>query len=161
MLVASTAREFRVGMVPVRSVEWDLDRVRGFAPTVVIDCAFLTRDLVGTMPLEDYLARNRQLTERMLQAAALESTRRVVTVSSGAAVFPVDALSQPIDVNPYGHLKREAEEALGSLATDRGVSAVVARAWSVSGSLVQKPRSYALSDMILQAAAGGISVTAT
>jgi nucleoside-diphosphate-sugar epimerase len=112
------------------------------------------------MNLDDYVARNRALTESMLAASNLASVGRTITISSGAAVYPNDALTRPLSENPYGYLKREAEEALLELSLRHGTHAVVARAWSVSGAFVQKPRSYALSDMILQARAGSIAISA-
>jgi nucleoside-diphosphate-sugar epimerase len=113
------------------------------------------------MPLADYVAANEVLTGRLLAAASLPTVRRIVTISSGAAVYPDDALLHPMDANPYGWLKRLAEEALAELADSRSLSAVVARAWSVSGAFVQKPASYALSDMIMQATRGAIHIRAT
>jgi nucleoside-diphosphate-sugar epimerase len=160
LLIASRARDIQVGNESVRCEAWDWGRISQFAPTIIVDCAFLTRDLVESMPLEDYIERNTAITSRLLTAAALESVRRVITVSSGAAVFPVDALNSPIEVNPYGYLKRLAEESLSTLADQRGISAIVARAWSVSGAFVQKPGSYALSDLILQALDGEVTITA-
>jgi nucleoside-diphosphate-sugar epimerase len=128
---------------------------------VVIDCAFLTRDRVATMPLADYFTINESLIANTLAAAHLDSVRRVVTISSGAAVFPVDALSRPREENPYGWLKRHAEHELESVAQERGISAVIARAWSLSGAFVRHPAHYALFDMITQAIAGAIHITAT
>jgi nucleoside-diphosphate-sugar epimerase len=159
--MASRSRDIDVGGVTVPIVAWDWEAVEAFAPTIVIDCAFLTRDLVGSMSPGEYVDRNSRLTENMLAAANLSSVSRVITISSGAAVHPVDALLRPIEENPYGWLKRRAEEELGTVARARGISAVVARAWSVSGALVLKPRSYAFSDMILEAAEGGVHITAT
>lgn len=161
MLVASRARDFDLLGRTVTAAAWDDDGVRAFEPTVVMDCAFLTRDLVAGMSLEDYVARNTELTERLLAVSALPSVRRVLTVSSGAAVFPEDALTVPLEQNPYGRLKREAEVALAELGERRGIATGIARAWSVSGAFVQKPRSYALTDMILQALDGGIHISAT
>lgn len=159
--VASSSRAIELAGQSVECVAWDERLIFDFAPTVVIDCAFLTRDLVAGMTLDDYVNRNRALTANMVSAAALETVSRVMTISSGAAVHPVDALTQSIVENPYGRLKREAEQELAGLAAHRGINAVIARAWSVSGAFVQKPHSYALSDMILQARAGAIEISAT
>lgn len=161
MLIASTSRAYTVGAGSARAEEWNREKVRSFEPTVVLDFAFLTRDLVEAMPLEEYVARNEELTKRMLWAASLASVTRVLTISSGAAVFPHDALDGPLESNPYGWLKRRSEDALAGLSIERGIATVVARAWSVSGAFVQKPTSYALSDMILQAATGTIRISAT
>jgi nucleoside-diphosphate-sugar epimerase len=161
LLVASRARSFDIADKPATCSAWDWDEVQAFAPTVIVDCAFLTRDLVSQMTLSEYVSRNRALTDRMLAASGIHSVQRVITISSGAAVYPVDALSQPLADNPYGRLKREAEQQLTELGLSRGIRTVIARAWSVSGAFVQKPRSYALSDMILQARTGTIEIAAT
>jgi nucleoside-diphosphate-sugar epimerase len=161
LLIASARKQIAVGGVQALCEPWDERAVRTFAPTVVLDFAFLTRDVVASMPLAGYVAANEALTAKLLAAASLPTVRRVLTVSSGAAVYPDDALLHPMDANPYGWLKRRAEDALAELAGSRSLSAVVARAWSVSGAFVQKPASYALSDMITQATRGAIHIRAT
>lgn len=158
--LASTRRAIRIGDATVHCVPWDWTEVRSFRPTVVIDCAFLTRDHVATMPLADYFAINESLTANTLAAVQLDTVQRVVTISSGAAVFPVDALSRPREENPYGWLKRHAERELEFVAKERGISAVIARAWSLSGAFVRHPAHYALFDMITQAIAGAIHIKA-
>jgi len=161
LLIASTRKHITVGGVQALCEPWDERAVRAFAPTVVLDFAFLTRDVIATMPLADYVAANEALTAKLLATASLPTVRRIVTISSGAAVYPDDALLHPMDANPYGWLKRRAEDALAELADSRSLSAVVARAWSVSGAFVQKPANYALSDMITQATRGAIHIRAT
>ena len=160
MFVSSRARAFSAGSTTATSVEWQWDDVTAFQPTTIIDCAFLTRDLVSGMGLEHYVQANQQLTDNLVSAAALPSVRRVMTISSGAAVYPVDALTRPMHENPYGRLKREAEQQLSELASQRGIAAVIARAWSMSGAFVIKPRHYAISDMVVQASQGAIAIAA-
>ena len=99
--LASRARRIEVGDQVVACREWDLAEVAAFEPTVIIDCAFLTRNRTSVLPLQTFVAANRQMTTNLLIAATLASVRIVVTVSSGAAVYPVDALtssSEPIRV---------------------------------------------------------------
>jgi nucleoside-diphosphate-sugar epimerase len=160
MFLSQRPRDYFAGEARATTVEWQSDAVAAFEPTTVIDCAFLTRDLVSAMSLDEYVTANLGLTRNLEEVASLESVRRVVTISSGAAVHPVDALTQSMDENPYGRLKREAEQSLASIAAERGIAAVIARAWSVSGAFVLKPRSYALSDMILQANEGAVHISA-
>lgn len=160
LALASRPRMIRVAGRDIDCAVWEDRLVAEFAPTVIVDCAFLTRDRVSDMPLADYIAANRTLTERLLSATALPGVRLALTVSSGAAVYPTDALAGPIEANPYGYLKREAEESLRRVAGDCGAAVVVARAWSISGAHVQKPQGYALGSMILAASQGRIHVTA-
>jgi len=110
------------------------------------------------MPLDDYVATNRAQTERLVYATQLPCARLSLTVSSGAAVHPQDALSGPIEDNPYGYLKREAEYRLAEAAAESGAVPVVLRAWSISGAHVQKPQGYALGSMIRDADAGAIRI---
>jgi len=158
LALASRARIIRVGNREIGCRVWDDREVAAFAPTVVLDCAFLTRDRVADMPLDEYVAANRILTERLVYATQLPSVRLALTVSSGAAIYPHDALDGPIEDNPYGYLKREAEHRLAEAAAECGAIPVVVRAWSISGAHVQKPQSYALGSMIRDADAGAIQI---
>jgi nucleoside-diphosphate-sugar epimerase len=160
LALASRARIIRVADREIECRVWDDREVAAFAPTVVLDCAFLTRDRVPGMPLGEYVAANRILTGRLVYATQLPGVRLALTVSSGAAVHPHDALDGPIEDNPYGYLKREAEYRLAQAAAESGAVPVVARAWSISGAHVQKPQGYALGSMIRDADSGAIRITA-
>lgn len=160
LALASVARTIRVGDREIECRVWDDREVAAFAPTVVLDCAFLTRDRVADLSLDDYVGANRTLTERLVFATRLPDVRLALTVSSGAAVYPSDALQGPIEDNPYGYLKREAEYRLAEAAEQSGAVPVVARAWSISGAHVQKPQGYALASMIRDAHAGAIRIMA-
>lgn len=160
LALASRARIIQVGDCEIECRVWDDREVAAFAPTVVLDCAFLTRDRVTHMPLDEYVAANRTLTERLVYATRLPDVRLALTVSSGAAVYPHDALDGPIEDNPYGYLKREAEQRLAEAAAGAGAVPVVTRAWSISGAHVQKPQGYALGSMIRDADAGAIRIMA-
>lgn len=160
MGLASRARTIRPGDCETECRVWDDRAVADFAPTVVLDCAFLTRDRVADMPLSDYVAANRILTDQLVHATRLPGVRLALTISSGAAVYPRDALDGTIEDNPYGYLKREAEHRLVDAAAQSGAVPVVARAWSISGAHMQKPQNYALGSMIQAAKSGAIRITA-
>lgn len=160
LALASRARAIQVDHRIVQCRAWDDAEVAAFAPTVVIDCAFLTKGFAATMPLDDYVAINRALTDRLVYATLLPSVRLALTVSSGAAVHPHDAFDGPIGQNPYGYLKREAEHRLMEAAARSGAVPVVARAWSISGAYVQDPQNFALGSMILAATEGAIRIIA-
>ncbi|MDH6247879.1 NAD-dependent epimerase/dehydratase family protein [Mycobacterium sp. OTB74] len=160
LALASRARMIRVGDREIECRVWDDREVVAFAPTVVLDCAFLTRGRVAEMPPGEYVATNRALTERLVHATQLPGVRLALTVSSGAAVHPHDALDGLIEDNPYGYLKREAEYRLADAAAETGAVPVVLRAWSISGAHVQEPQGYALGSMIRDADAGAIRIMA-
>ena len=155
--VGTRPRSIRVGRRDWPLVAWDFDAIERWQPTIVLNFAFLTKDLLQSVGLREFVRVNRMLSQRFLWAAALRSVRLALTVSSGAAT----QISEGEDLrsNPYGFLKREEELlALRLVETSRAV--VVVRAFSVSGPWVQRPESYAFSDLILQAAAGRVLVTA-
>lgn len=158
MLVTQRPRTIEYGTGSHEAVAWDLDAADSFAPTVVFDCAFILRDYIGEMSPERYVYENTVLTGQLLQLASLDSVGTVVSVSSGAAVHPVDATTTPVAANPYGYLKRQAELALLERAGELGIKAINARAFSLSGTLVSRPERYALSNMILQARSGRIAI---
>lgn len=131
---------------------WDLNLIKEFRPTVVIDCAFLTKEQVTNEDIEKYISTNELLTSQLLELTSLSSVRRVITVSSGAAMYPIDAIQGTILENPYGYLKRKAELSLEQISRETKTNAIVARAWSVSGAFIGKSKKYAMSDMIIAAA---------
>jgi nucleoside-diphosphate-sugar epimerase len=144
--VYSTASSARPGLVT-----WDLAHIRDFAPTVVANFAFLTRERIAVDGVEEFTRINRLLTDQFLQTLEMPHVHTAMTVSSGAAVTEPD--------KPYGRLKLAEEEAALACAST-SLAVVVARAYAVSGPFVRRPRHYAFSDMILQAAEGQIVIKA-
>lgn len=160
LFVTQRPRTVDFGSGTVDAVGWDWDVVRGFSPTVVVDCAFILRDFAGSMPIEQYIYANTVLTARLMQVALLRTVRAVVSVSSGAAVHPDDARNRGVDLDPYGYLKRQAELALLGAGELTAARTVIARPWSLSGSLVTRPARYAFSNLVMQARAGEIRIEA-
>lgn len=144
----------------VEAIGWNWNAVQDFAPTVVFDCAFVLRDYVNSMPIEQYVHANTVVTARLLQLAHLPSVRAVISVSSGAAVHPQDAGVRGVEADPYGYLKRQAELALLAVGETVAARVVVARSWSLSGALVTRPERYAFSNLVMQARSGVIRVEA-
>jgi nucleoside-diphosphate-sugar epimerase len=66
-----------VGQVDV--VRYDLAVIAGFRPTLVVNCAFPTRDRVVTLGVDQYAATARDLTRRLLAVAALPTVGHLVT----------------------------------------------------------------------------------
>lgn len=161
LLISSTDNEFSVENVEYQSHVWDQNKIVEFSPTIVIDCAFLTRDFLFTMTLDKYVMINRSLIENLLFAAGLNSVTRVISISSGAAVEAALNGKVSVESDPYGILKLQLEEQLAQIAIKNSFHLVIARAWSVSGSLVRKPKNYAFSDLILQAQSGEVIISST
>ena len=136
---------------PSSGQAFDLDSLRVFNPTMVVNFAFLTRERVDSEGEQAFRRINTELTERFIRLAESPAVRFAITVSSGAAV------TEPH--HPYGELK--AAEETAALAIVKPSRAVVAlRAYSVSGAFVRRPREYAFSDLILQAKSGRVRVAA-
>lgn len=134
-------------------IVWDLPTIRSFAPTVVANFAFLTRDRLQDFGDEQFHAINKEQVENLRRAACLPSVRSVVTISSGAAVCEPKS--------SYGLLKAmEERSALALVENEAGPSVVVARTYSVSGPYVVRPEAYAFSDFVQMARLGEIKIAA-
>ena len=156
--VASRARAHRVGERTWSVAAYDVERVVEFAPTVVLDFAYLTRGHDAALGTAEYAHRLDELARRLDRIARLPSVRAVLTISSGAAIAVPEGPTLPVGV--YGEGKRAVEAvAAGLVDPARGV--VVARTYSVSGTLVGAPHAYALSEFVRQVRACEIAVQAS
>lgn len=125
------------------------DRRGDFWPTVLVNCAFPTRDRVEGMGHGNYVSTASRLTQQLLKQLTLPELRKAVTFSSGAAVasdkFPADLLR-----NPYGVLKAAEEQGMLDVTRQTGVTGTVCRVWAISGPHVLEPAKYAVSDFVEQ-----------
>ncbi len=155
--VASRGRAHTVAGRTWSVVGYDLDRIVEFAPTTVLDFAYLNRGHEATLGEVEYRRRLADLTDRFAQVAELPSVRAVLATSSGAAVAAPEGPDAPI--GPYGEGKRAVEDlAAGLVNPARAV--VTARAYAVSGPLVPTPGDYAFSDLVRASRTGRIQVRA-
>jgi nucleoside-diphosphate-sugar epimerase len=138
--------------------EAERKRINDFSPTYILDFSFLTKEKLKSIDLVDFKATNELLTDRLLTLSLLPSVKRIMYVSSGAAIHPVDALEAGFEINPYGFLKRCAEKKLEGLvkASDGRKSVSILRPWSVSGKHVRNSSSYLFSSLVSQALDGRI-----
>lgn len=151
MLIGRDERKLVVNGRVYSVEEWNRSKVELFQPQMIIDFAFLTRNYLEDYGWERYVTTNRALMDRVLWLASLNSVTQILTVSSGAAMTDHHPMLDRLKLDPYGALKSQFEAQLPAIAAKNGVSVVIARAWSVSGGLVRDPKSYALSDFVLQA----------
>ncbi len=151
MLVASSARQEVFGSLNYQVRIFSMPEIRDFSPEVVINCAFLTKDRFKLHDVQEFIKINEILTSNFLDALSLPHVGLGVTISSGSSTLPS---ADSIKLNPYGYLKRLEQEQLLSLGSST-LTVGVARAWSLSGDLVTKPESYALSDFVWQALTTG------
>jgi len=118
-----------------------------FAPTVVADFAFLTRDKTEVMSPKEYVETNRRLTDQALGLARIDSVRALITTSSGASMH-----GKP---DSYGQLKLEAEDRFRDETAKLDKSWVNMRAWSVSGPFIRNINGYAFSKFVHNATLEG------
>jgi nucleoside-diphosphate-sugar epimerase len=86
----------------------------------------------------DYLQRNVESTQRLLEAAVSAHTPRVVFASSSSvygnvATYPVDELERPRPFSPYGVTKLAAEHLCSLYAENFGLTVVSLRYFTVYG----------------------------
>jgi nucleoside-diphosphate-sugar epimerase len=133
---------------------WNPEVVEAFAPTVVANFAFRTRDKLALLGPAKFEEENLQLINQMAFSLKIPSVRMGLTISSGA-VLDAAAGRKP---DLYGELKALEEEVAQSFA-GKGKNIVVARVFSVSGPFVSRVSDYAFSDLVSKAIKGRIEVT--
>lgn len=149
--VGSSARNVDVLGVTAQVRSLNINEIRAFKPTLVLDFAFQTREFIQEVGLESYRQGNDALTRSALEILELPTVRRAIVCSSGAAVYPVDAALVTYEANPYGHLKRRTEKQFEEFSVSSGKNIICLRPWSVSGPQTTKPLSFAFSSFIEQA----------
>jgi nucleoside-diphosphate-sugar epimerase len=127
---------------------WDINEVENFRPTFVANFAFLTRNRQSQYRRETYISMNLELIERMKYAAQLKTVKGLITVSSGASQDS-EARDGLESREIYGALKR-LEEMTALACQNSARSAVILRAYSVSGPYVRNPQQYAFSSFVEQ-----------
>lgn len=159
LVIGRTRREIVVAdrIWPIKT--WATAEIESFCPQLVLDFAFLTRDVLANVGEGDFLRQTREINRRLFRVLELGSVSRLLTISSGAAVGHNRVSGRRKDA--YSEQKHANDLALRQVARLGKVEVTIARAWSVSGRYVQKPRNYAFSDFLLSAwERGYISVRA-
>lgn len=147
-LVGSFSRQISVNGRVHQVHEWDEAAIRRFAPDLVLDFAYLTRNWVATLGPEEYERRNKVLTARLMKSVSLGSVDSVLSISSGAT------LKNSLDL--YGRGKLELEHKLRECRSLKEFNLAILRTWSVTGGFVQAPELYAFSSMISDALKNGV-----
>lgn len=156
---AGSSRIEKVGNFDYRFTKYDLRKIRDFKPTTVIDAAFLTREKVSTLTLQEYIGTNTVLIEQALELQRLSTVEKFIGISSGASVPHLKLQTPNYSLDPYGSLKAIYEQRL--LQNDElREKTTIGRIWSVSGSLVTKPSLFAFSGLIQQGLSGHIDIVA-
>lgn len=122
------------------------------APTIVLHCAFLTKDRAEAMDEAAYTDANRAIGQILLDALDPIGAEALFIASSGAA-YRADEPA-PSAMRLYGRLKREEEDRFASWADRSGKRLVIARIFNLSGAHINKHDNYALAAFICDALAG-------
>lgn len=151
LVTSSDGRTITLEGEPIPTVRFEADLIRTFDPTVVLNFAAVTRDRIDVVGRESFVEASQRLFEQYLLASSLPSVVMSMHISSGAAIRPG---SRDPRTDPYGHQKWLQECAIShEVAAGRRI--LIARVWSVSGDLVTRPKTYAFSDLIVQALTSG------
>ncbi len=113
----------------------------------VIHLAFLTKDKLETMKVEEFQAANRAIDDSLINTMSEEKPASIFVASSGAA----RAAQNGEDCDAYSHAKLEQEKRYLSLAENLDIPCVCGRIFNIAGPHINKLDKYALSDFIVQA----------
>lgn len=123
-------------------IEWDYELAKKWNPSVLVHLAYATRDKVQELGETAFRKINMDLSARALSLMEIPTIRGVVMASSGVAEDPKN--------EAYAELKAHDETQFLRMATDLGVSLVIARAWSLTGAFCTKPRVFAFYELLRQ-----------
>ncbi len=133
--------------IPVSPLKDLPDLAASESLSAVLHTAFLTRDRVEQVGLDDYVATNRWITAQVASALTASPHARAVVISSGAAAVHDQELGPDLASDPYGVLKWEEEQLLSSLV----LRSLVLRLYALSGRFIREPGRFALGDFLLKA----------
>jgi nucleoside-diphosphate-sugar epimerase len=119
------------------------------AKTYIFHCAFLTREHASLLPLENYIARNREISHLVAGFIKKNGARGVFLPSSGAVYRSSD-----LSANPYGVLKTEDERIFTELCESAKIPSAIIRVFNLAGPFINKFYSYALASVIVDFLAG-------
>jgi nucleoside-diphosphate-sugar epimerase len=160
LATGSKSSTLQIENVNIPVVEQGITLLESFRPTVVIDCAFLTRERLSEVGHDNYISTNQKLIEDSMSIVKLPSVKKYLGFSSGATVHLAGLKDFSLEGNPYGALKRDFETRISQLSGELEADISIARVWSVTGSYNNKPGSFAISDLIRQASMGEIIIRA-
>ena len=122
------------------------------ASSGILHLAFLTRDRLNVVGLDNYIKLNRQIISTVDSILKANPTIPAITTSSGAAAAVSNEKPVSVTDDPYAVLKLE-EERMWKMNSDYRLSYVF-RVFAASGRFMKEPRIFALGDFISQAVSG-------
>ncbi len=160
MAVGSSEREISFEGSKVHIQKYDLETIKKFAPKIVFDTAFITRERIAEIGFQNYVNLNLELIQKSIELATLSTVETYIGFSSGATKHLAGQKNFTLEDNPYAFLKNEFENRIIEIAHSANSKMAICRAWSVSGVFCQKPEIYAFSNMVRQAVQGEIFIKA-
>ena len=119
-------------------------------PVIVFHYAFLTKDKVGGVSTEEYVARNEAISSVVRAWIDAGSVRGVLMPSSGAVYDYLHAKSRDPAALLYGRLKYNDEVAFSAVCKTSATGLLIPRVFNLSGPYINKFDSYALASFIFQ-----------
>jgi nucleoside-diphosphate-sugar epimerase len=136
LLTAASSRKIELSHNRnVDVTKWDRNAIQEFAPTTFINLAFLTRDRLLTIAVDEYIETNLSIINNGIWALSLPSVNYVLTTSSGVAcqISEIEDFSS----DPYGKLKKYEELVLSEKAHELGKNLLILRVWTTSGKYIK------------------------
>lgn len=134
---------FKINQFPIEEI-LNLDK----KPTILLHFAFLTKDRVQNLSLNDYFYENNKIDNHVLSSLSKIGIETIVLSSSGA----IYSNSLNMDkINPYGYLKIKQEEAYIGWANKNSKKLIIPRIFNLSGMYINKLNHYAIASMIIDA----------
>jgi nucleoside-diphosphate-sugar epimerase len=118
-------------------------------PALFIHCAYLTKDKLQDQSVENFVAANKAISDRVLVAIDRMETHSVFTLSSGAVYKKgTHTLDTDLQANAYGVMKVRDEKRFAEIAARKKIPLAMPRLFNLSGPFINKHDSYALASMI-------------
>jgi hypothetical protein len=131
-----------------------LDPATGFSSigenSVFLNSAFLRREALLTVPREEYVRKNREISAFAIRTLEEKKLFSFINLSSGAA-RNMDVVSNLKTVDEYSRMKKSLEVEFCELARKNTTSFVNCRIYSLSGRHLNEFENLALSSFIRQA----------
>jgi nucleoside-diphosphate-sugar epimerase len=131
-----------------------LDPATGFSSieenSVFLNSAFLRREALLTVPREEYVRKNREVSAFAMRTLEEKKLFSFINLSSGAA-RNMDVVSNLKTVDEYSKMKKALEVEFSELARKNTTSFVNCRIYSLSGRHLNEFENLALSSFIRQA----------
>ena len=136
--------------IPIYSLSSLLEIVGHKKNVLIIHAAFLTKDRIPEIGIDQYIKTNKSITEKVDSLINKVSSCRLSLMSSGAvARIGNEDSDQAMKLNPYGSLKLEEEKILSNSAETQ-----IFRIYALSGRFIRDPHKFALGDFLMKARAG-------